>query len=339
MKNNKKYLISCLSVVFVLLISLIISGKNVCADNGHYITEITNPSIPKFGEITVTKQIKKSVYDSLDIKPRFVMTLQGQTVSGEDYLQRKILSFSDYDESNTEYYNDTAEYLFLSATFSDLDYGTYRLSEEDNSDFILESISSIEGGTLKTDNEGKKYVEFVINEENCHNDLSAVFTNMPNNGSVKVFKYAGDGAVPLKGVTFQLVERNNPEAEPILITTNDDGIALFEDVPSGEYSLTEVKTVKGYSILKDNIKVTLPMELDESIVEAAHVDTSDAIYSSSRGKYIFYHLTYEIKNSPRLKMPMTGGISRSLQYFLLMSGFMLIFAGIIYRRKTALNKI
>ena len=337
MNNNFKNIIFCLFFSLIILSMVAIQEKNVSAENGYYETTLVNNSEINFGKISVSKKIRKEIYDSMDEKPRFIITLNGETQDGEPYLRRKILSFENYDESNTEEYNDEAEYVFLYAEFDDLDLGTYQLFEEDSNDFILDGIEAIEGGTLKTTQEGKPYVEFVLTRDNTDGEFSSTFNNIPNNGSLKVIKYKDNAKTPLPGVTFRLTSDANDSFDPIEITTDENGIAMFEDVPAGEYALTEISTPKGYNLMKNQVKITIPMELDEEVVEAANVDTSNAIHSASRGKYIFYDITYEITNSPTLTMPFTGGISKTMQYFLLMSGFISVFAGIIYRRKNFLK--
>ena len=337
MKRNFKNIIFCMFFSLVLLSMFMIQEKNVSAEKGYYETTLTNRTTVNFGKISVSKRISKEIYDSMDEKPKFIITLQGETNDGTPYLRRKILNYANFDESNEEEYNQETEYVFLYAEFDSLDFGTYRLFEEDSTDFILDSIDGIEGGTLKTPEDGKQYVEFIITRENSDAELTSSFSNIPNNGSLKVIKYKDNAKMPLPGVKYRLTSDTNENFDPIELTTNEEGIALFEDIPAGEYVLTEISTPKGYSLLKNNVKVTIPMELDEAVVEAANVDVSNAIHSASRGKYIFYDVTYEITNGSHLKMPFTGGISKTMQYLLLMGGFMLIFAGIIYRRKNILK--
>lgn len=72
------------------------------------------------------------------------------------------------------------------------------------------------------------------------------------------------------------------------------------------YQITETKTVNGHSLLKDPIKVTLPIALTQKEAAAKRADTTKAKYDKTNGLYYFYDVTYDVDNEAIPSVPMTG---------------------------------
>ena len=64
------------------------------------------------------------------------------------------------------------------------------------------------------------------------------------------------------------------------------------------------------------------MTVTQTEVDKENIDTSKAIKQGNN--YYFYHLTYEIKNDARLKLPSTGGFRNIKTYLPLIGGSVLI---------------
>ncbi len=73
-----------------------------------------------------------------------------------------------------------------------------------------------------------------------------------NKGTLRVEK-VDDSGKPLANVTFELTGGSSPQS----VTTNSDGIALFENLQFGNYNLTETAAPEGYLFSNDQIGVEI----------------------------------------------------------------------------------
>lgn len=89
------------------------------------------------------------------------------------------------------------------------------------------------------------------------------------------------------------------------------------------YVLTETSTVDGHTLLRDNIDVTLPIEMTEQEANAQGADLTKAVWDEQTGTYCFYDATYEVSNSIKFIMPVSGG-DQSLLFAVLAFSFTLI---------------
>lgn len=155
------------------------------------------------------------------------------------------------------------------------------------------------------------------------------------NGSIKIIKLAADTNRPLAGVTFRLVGVEDGTEQTA--TTDSNGEIIWSDLIPQHYVVTEVSTVDGNTLLKDNIEITLPTELTAEEIETTGADINKAVYDKVSGKYCFYDMTCTIGNSVTFSMPMTGDSQTGL-YFMLTAAFALIGFGIVlfrWRKKKA----
>lgn len=81
-------------------------------------------------------------------------------------------------------------------------------------------------------------------------------------GSVTVKKIRGRGV--LQGVTYRLAGEDGSVYEK---TTGEYGTLTFKDLPEQQYTLTEIETVSGYQLIRDNITIDIPMRLTEEDVK------------------------------------------------------------------------
>lgn len=145
-------------------------------------------------------------------------------------------------------------------------------------------------------------------------------------GSITLYKKTSDGTKkPLAGVTFKMVGlTTNDEYEA---TTDEDGKIIWGDLVAQKYVITEVKTVDGMNLLKDNITVTMPMEMTLDEIKANNADINQAVFDEVSGKYCFYDLTFTIDDSITFDMPITGG-NQTVMYIVLIAGLAAVAGGI-----------
>ncbi|MCI7099339.1 MAG: prealbumin-like fold domain-containing protein, partial [Lachnospiraceae bacterium] len=123
-------------------------------------------------------------------------------------------------------------------------------------------------------------------------------------GKIRVVKYDTDGKTPLAGVRFRLVGDDGSEYEG---TSDRNGNVLFENLIPQHYVLTEISTVDGHMLLKENIDITVPLEMTEKEAEEQGTDISKAVWDEAAGAYCFYEITYEVANATKLVIPVAGG--------------------------------
>ena len=164
-------------------------------------------------------------------------------------------------------------------------------------------------------------------------NLSVNAYDEKQNGSITLYKKTSDGTKkPLAGVTFKMVGlTTNDEYEA---TTDENGKITWGDLVAQKYVITEVKTVDGMNLLKDNITVTMPMEMTLDEIRANNADINQAVFDEVSEKYCFYDLTFTIDNSITFNMPITGG-NQTVMYIVLIAGLAAVAGGIwfIMRKK------
>lgn len=132
---------------------------------------------------------------------------------------------------------------------------------------------------------------------------------------------------PLAGVDFTLYDKDNKEIGTK--TTDKDGIALFEDLKRGTYTVKERKTVNGNTLLSDTFTVEIPKKMSKTEALSKGVDISKARYNTRTDTYDFYDLTYTVTNNATLELPKTGG----LPLILIFAGCILLVIGAVYLNK------
>lgn len=155
----------------------------------------------------------------------------------------------------------------------------------------------------------------------------------PWKGSITIYKKSTDGIRrPLQGVTFKMV--GETDGDTYTAVTDADGKIVWDQLFAQKYVITEVQTVDGMSLLKDNLEADLPMQMTLEEIDANGADISQAVYEEATGEYCFYHLTFTIDNSANFEMPITGGHPRQMMFLFTISGGMVVAGLLLYRKKS-----
>lgn len=127
--------------------------------------------------------------------------------------------------------------------------------------------------------------------------------NTPIDTSIKIVKKNSSGK-PLAGVEYELQDSNGN----VVSTgkTNSAGEATFSGLYPDIYTITELKTVEGYSLLVEPFTVETPTRVTEQDIEEYNIDESKLTYDPADNIYYIFDLTYEITDTATFKMPMTG---------------------------------
>ena len=125
-------------------------------------------------------------------------------------------------------------------TFTNIPYGEYEIKE----------TKAPVGYNLSS-----KVLNVSVNGEETGLTYEAgKITNTQIKGNIKISKIDQDGN-KVFGAEFTLYNKDNKIIETAL--TNEEGIALFEDVIYGEYYIMETKTPEGYIGTKEKIEVSV----------------------------------------------------------------------------------
>lgn len=88
--------------------------------------------------------------------------------------------------------------------------------------------------------------------------------------------------------------------------TGSDGVATFSGLYPNRYTVTEIKTAAGYSLLKEPFTIETPTRLTEEEVIQHNVDRAKVTYDPAEDIYYVFDLTYEVTDSPNFQLPTTG---------------------------------
>ena len=294
--------------------------------NETFITNLTNKYTPAYGSVKVSKVIPVSSLDFRHGDITFKFDLTGETIHGTQAKDSKSVTFSQDTISNkgSVVTIDGKQYLKLSVTFDNLDWGDYRVTESGSeSRYQFDSIDGLKNATIGKDAKGNSYISFTVNKD-LH-EFTGTFHNRTIPASVKIVKYGKSGIKKLKGVTFKIEKITGDSRELIKsATTGDEGEVLFDDLAPGDYEITETKTLKGYTLLKEPIKVTLPLTMTKERAEQLKADTSKAVYDSEKKLYYFYSVSYKVDNDAGFEVPHAGFKDNLKTYLPLIAAMIMI---------------
>lgn len=299
------------------------------------LTVITNNhdrTQPK-GSITITKALDPGNLNMDVGNPTFTFTLTGTDVYGKKHTYEQDVKFTK-EEVEKQMKDHPGDPIELSATFDDLEYGTYTCNEGGMMKYF--NLKNIESDSSNaTIDQDKGTVTFDIGPDGSTAKAqltgAATFTNQMIQGSIKLIKKASNGKV-LKEVEF--VIKSSDGAEAAKAKTDSVGEVTFDGLIPDTYTITETKTIGGKTLLKEPITVTLPLTMSQAEIDKQNVDTSKAIKQGDN--YYFYHLTYEVANDSTLNLPKTGGW---IEHQLLELGMILIIIGMFMYLKKNKQKI
>lgn len=137
-------------------------------------------------------------------------------------------------------------------------------------------------------------------------------------GSVTVRKADGKKN-GLNGVTF-LLQKAEVDGDTWRVDdtwaaqygTTDDfgterGIVKFENLPEGNYLLTETRTLPGYTLLKKSVKLTIPYVIKQEDDTVSEGNNTGILID---GKRYYYDLIYTITNEQSFELPQAGETMR-----------------------------
>ena len=165
----------------------------------------------------------------------------------------------------------------------------------------------------------------------------------PRPCNIKIVKSKADGTL-LQGVQFTIKDSSGNAVTDMngnvvgTVTTNAEGVAEFNNLYTGVYTITETKTVSGQQLLKEPITVYAPLRMTQAEAIANNLDTSKAVWSAAENVYLIYDQTYNVTNSVNFEMPMSGGTFDSKMLIPLGAGMVLL-AGVfivMFRKKKRL---
>lgn len=162
------------------------------------------------------------------------------------------------------------------------------------------------------------------------NEFTQVEEPKPSNIIIKKFNGSNQ---PQSGTTYEL--RNSKGQVVGTATTGSNGIAEFRDLYPDTYTLTEIDTASGLTLLTKTITIKAPMTLTEREVIDNGIDKGKCVYDPVENCYYVFDQTYEITNDVTLKLPLTGATT-TFATFLPLIGGTAVFAGsaaIFFKKK------
>lgn len=291
------------------------------------ITNFHDRTEPK-GSVTITKALDPGNLNMDVGDPSFTFTLRGTDVYGKKHSYVKQIKFTkaEVEKQMKDHPGDPIE---LSVTFDNLEYGTYTCDEGGMLKYFkLKSLTSDSSNATIDQKKGTVTFEIgpVGTTAKAQLKGTAKFTNQMIRGSIKLVKKDSNGRA-LKDVKFAISSSDG--AQVAIAKTDAAGEITFDGLIPDTYTITEIKTKEGKTLLKEPITATIPLTMSQAEVDKQNVDTSKAIKQGNN--YYFYHLTYEVSNDSTLNLPTTGGWT---DYFPLAGGIILIAIGLfVYYRK------
>ena len=146
-------------------------------------------------------------------------------------------------------------------------------------------------------------------------------------GSISVVKKdANDNTTPIAGAKYKLVGQT--DGKTYTGTTDANGKVSWSNLIPQNYTLTELSTPDGYSLLKDNVNVKIPMELTLDEINKSGADIKKSVFDETSQMYCFYDLSYTIGESVTPPFPSTGA-DQHLLFLLLIGALAVTGTGVI----------
>lgn len=166
---------------------------------------------------------------------------------------------------------------------------------------------------------GNQDVTLSANETRSLTVVNEAKPNIPSSvlGSIRLMKVNSDRE-PLAGAEFTLYAADGSVFARE--TTGSNGLAVFTDLPIGEYTVRETAAPDGYWLIEDALSVTLPGSgaAQSYTLKDASLDEDPEVAG------------WEEDGIPG-KLPQTGGAAPS--FFLLLTGIALAVTGFVWSRK------
>lgn len=222
--------------------------------------------------------------------------------------------------TDTYLVKDLSDELFKDGGIPTIPLGTISIQE----------TKAAPGYTLEgefTDEHGNKFspTEKYVSQIKSENDMVTIqggnkysSEDTPVYGRIKLKKLDSDGKTPLPQVQFEI--RNKAGDYVTTKTTDSNGEVLFSDLYPDVYTITEVKTPDGHTLLKEPIVVKVPTYVTEADIQKYGIDKSKCIYDPKTQKYLIHDFTYEVTNHSTFSIPSTGGFTTWMTFVPLIAG-------------------
>lgn len=207
-----------------------------------------------------------------------------------------------------------------------LPYGTYSVQETQHAPgYTFEGTWGNKDGTV-TMSTTKPYVAVVDKNTtggiNLWGGNEYTGQNKPHDCSIKIRKVDENGN-PLADVQFTL---KNSKGELVSTkTSGSDGYVTWDKLYPDIYTVTEVKTAAGKSLLAEDIEIKLPMRFTEEDIEKYNIDRSKLSEWDKEEKcYYLFDVTYEISNDVTFTPPMTGAMITAKRFIPIACGMVVL---------------
>lgn len=168
--------------------------------------------------------------------------------------------------------------------------GAYRFDNIPYGSYTSKEITAPEGYVLN----GSQTIDISITENGQEIMASAAIKNSPATGSLKLVKTNADGQ-KLSGAEFTLTGKNRygDDITPIVKTTGTDGLAVFDSLTPGAYTLTETRQPAGYERLAESLDISVTVGQD-NIIQASAVQNGEVLKPDENSQYTLVNQTAEI---------------------------------------------
>lgn len=131
----------------------------------------------------------------------------------------------------------------------------------------------------------------------------------------------------------------NKEGETTTAVTDTNGQIVFKNLQQGTYEITEIKTRDGLQLLKEPIKVMLPITMTEDDVKRLQADTSKGVYDDENHVWQFYEATYRITNDATFGVPKAGATITVKRFVPIILGISVLglLCILVFKRKKHVN--
>lgn len=164
--------------------------------------------------------------------------------------------------------------------FDNIPYGSYTLKEiAAPAGYVLNDTQTIDVKVIENGQEVK---------------ASTSIANTLMKGSLTLLKTSADSQ-KLAGAEFTLTGKNNygDDITPIVKATGSDGLAVFENLPLGSYTLTETRQPDGYERLDESLDVSVTAG-SNNIAQVSVSQNGEAMKPDSDSQYTLVNKAAEI---------------------------------------------
>lgn len=168
--------------------------------------------------------------------------------------------------------------------------GTYRFDNIPYGSYTLKEIAAPAGYVLND----TQTIDVKVTENGQEVKASAAIANTLMKGSLTLLKTNTDSQ-KLSDAEFTLTGKNNygDDITPIVKITGADGLAVFENLPLGSYTLTETRQPDGYERLGESLDVSVTAG-SNNIAQVSVSQNGEAMKPDSDSQYTLVNKAAEI---------------------------------------------